>query len=106
MESYEFIYNERLRIYLPELHLYWEQYSEQERADILMEWEQIRGRIPDRIKDFESIIIKKQEQLNKEEDFIASCDLNFQISELASCINDLHLWYRLNQEFTAGKSHQ
>lgn len=106
MKTYEFIFNERLQIALPHLHLKWDQYSEEERAEILKQWEDIRGRIPDQIKEFEAIINMKQDKLNKEDNFIQSCHLNTQISEVASKINDLHLWYRLNQEISTDKSHQ
>jgi hypothetical protein len=105
MKSFEFIFNDRLQIPLPELHLKWDQISAKERAEMLKQWEEIRGRIPDQIKAFEAIINMKQDQLNKEENFINSCHLNTQISEIASKINDLHLWYRLNQEISMDKSH-
>ena len=83
----------------------WEQYSEEEQAEILFRWEEIRGAIPDRIKALEMEINEKQERLGNEDDFIASCRLNAEIAELASVINDLHLWFRANQEME-GKLHQ
>jgi hypothetical protein len=95
---YEFIYNGRLGIELPELYLDWEEYTEKERSEMLLRWEQIRGTIPDRIKRLENIIAEKQNRLNVEEDFRVSCALNSEIAELASTINDLHLWFRLHQE--------
>lgn len=99
-----FVYNERLGIELPVLDRDWDQIREEERAGILVRWEQIRGSIPDRIQSIEQIIIRKQLQLNVEDDFPASCRLNFEIAELASCITDLHIWYRVNQEFSS-RSH-
>lgn len=105
MEKYEFVLDERLGILLPQLSLDWEQYSETERAQILYEWEQIRGRIPTRIFELERIINEKQAQLNVEPRFDISCRLNWEIADLASCINDLHLWYRANQHAEA-KLHQ
>lgn len=106
MKRYEFVYNHRLQIPIPELYLEWEQFTEYERREILRQWEEIRGRIPDQIKIFESVINEKQSLLNKEENFQKSCELNTQISEEASKINDLHLWYRLNQEVHVEKSHR
>lgn len=100
-----FAYDERLGIRIPALAREWEEYSEQERADILLEWETIRGRIPDRIKELERMIIRKQSQLDVEDNFARSCSLNWEIAELASTINDLHLWYRVNQEVTHQPSH-
>jgi hypothetical protein len=100
-----FVMDTRLGIELPVFEQDWEQYSVQERSDTLAKWEEIRGRIPERIYEIERMIIAKQLQLNVEDDFPLSCKLNYEISELASCITDLHLWYRANQELSS-KSHQ
>jgi hypothetical protein len=99
--KYTFTYDERLGIPLPELHVDWEQLSEAEQSAILLQWEQIRGTIPDQVKRLERMIIEKQNRLNVEDDFPTSCRLNSEIAELASTINDLHLWYRVNQEMEA-----
>jgi hypothetical protein len=101
MRKYEFVQDRRLGIPLPVLHKDWADYTELEQADILHRWEQIRGRIPDHVKRLESEINKKQAELNDEDDFEHSCQLNWEIAELASCINDLLLWYRINQEIDA-----
>ncbi|QYR20358.1 hypothetical protein KZ483_21450 [Paenibacillus sp. sptzw28] len=93
-----FIWNERLGIALPELNREWECYNDQEQADIVTRWEVIRGTIPDRVFALERLINTKQAQLNEEEDFETSCTINADIAELASRINDLHIWYRINQE--------
>ena len=60
--------------------------------------------IPDRIKVLENSINIKQAQLSNESDFERSCQLNGEIADLASIINDLWLWFRTNQE-TAEKVH-
>ncbi|MFD2613257.1 hypothetical protein [Paenibacillus gansuensis] len=96
--NYRFIWNERMGIRLPVLDMEWEEYSETERHSILAEWEDIRGRIPSRIMELEQCIIARQNQLYDEADFTRSCELNWEIADLASRINDLHLWYRVNQE--------
>ncbi len=106
MEPYTFKYDERLNIELPQLQLEWSVYSSKEREAIVTRWEYIRGTIPDKIKCFEQLINIKQEQLNKESHFPTSCSLNWEIAELASRINDLHLWFRKNQEIDEGKSHR
>jgi hypothetical protein len=103
--SYSFNYDERLGITVPELKDTWEDYSPQVQAEILFKWEKIRGKIPDRIKDLETEINKKQAMLNVEEDFETSCQLNSDISELASTINDLWLWFRANQRIENTKTH-
>lgn len=102
---YRFRYDERLGIRLPELDLEWDEYPESVRAEILLEWEIIRGSIPDRVKYFEEHIRVKQEKLNSEENFVESCRINSEISELASCINDLQIWYRMNQNIESSRVH-
>lgn len=101
MEHYRFVQSERLGIRLPELYREWEDYLLEEREAILYEWEHIRGSIPERIKKLEVRITGKQDRMNEEPDFVKCCELNSEIAELASRINDLHIWFRLNQELTA-----
>ncbi len=106
---YRFEWNERLGIRLPVMEREFEALSPTEQEDMLGQWEQIRGRIPDRIRELEQRINRKQEELGKESDFARSCALNSDIAELASRINDLQIWYRVNQELEVGrngKSHQ
>jgi hypothetical protein len=104
MEQY-FIYDQRLGIPLPKLEKDWEDYSEDEQHAILLRWENIRGTIPDRIAELEKIINEKQDQLSDENDFERSCRLNSEIAELASIINDLWIWYRMNQTISV-RTHQ
>ncbi|MFE8704213.1 hypothetical protein ACFYKX_26980 [Cytobacillus sp. FJAT-54145] len=104
MEDF-FSHNERLGIPIPVLYQEWDQYSKETQQSILFQWEKIRGRIPDRIADLEEVINTKQAQLSDESDFIRSCQLNSEIAELASIINDLWLWYRANQNISE-KLHQ
>ncbi|EFM12649.1 conserved hypothetical protein [Paenibacillus curdlanolyticus YK9] len=98
MTKYQFVWNDRLGISLPTLELQWDDYTDAERLAIVEQWETIRGAIPDRIIALEQLIRVQQARLYDEEDFEASCLLNFDIAELASQINDLHIWYRINQE--------
>jgi len=102
--KFEFVYDERLGIELPLLHEEWEELTEAEQAELLHDWERVRGRIPDRIQQLERVIVEKQNRLNEEDDFPLSCLLNTQIAELASCITDLHLWFRADAGVT-GKGH-
>jgi acyl-CoA reductase-like NAD-dependent aldehyde dehydrogenase len=102
---YQFAYNDRLGIRLPVLYHQWEEYSPEERADILLEWEEIRAKIPDRIIQLETVINQKQNQLSEEENFVRSCELNSEIHELASVINDLNIWFRVQQDYET-KNHQ
>lgn len=99
-----FTLDERLGILIPELTQDWDEYSLIEQEHILLRWEEIRGRIPDRIKDLEKIINRTQSQLNEEGNFARSCQLNSEIAELASTINDLWIWYRAESD-VSGKTH-
>ncbi|MBD8498667.1 hypothetical protein IFO66_10180 [Paenibacillus sp. CAU 1523] len=105
MERYRFDWNERLQIHTPVLLCEWEQLSIHEQNSLLMSWEVFRGRIPDRIFELERVIIVKQQALYEEDCFEESCRLNSEIAELASAINDLHIWYRTQQDADA-KLHQ
>ncbi|MDZ5472511.1 hypothetical protein SM124_12195 [Bacillus sp. 31A1R] len=103
MEDF-FSFNERLGILVPSYHKDFDEYTDSTQQQILFKWERIRGSIPDRIADLENIINEKQAQLSDESDFKLSCQLNSEIAELASIINDLWLWYRTNQDIS-GKAH-
>ncbi|MHC0037365.1 hypothetical protein [Pseudoneobacillus sp. C159] len=99
-----FQFNHRLGIPIPHLVDEWDEYNNETREAILFHWEKIRGSIPDRIADIETEINTKQHQLSNESDFKKSCQLNSEIADLASVINDLWLWYRTNQDLSA-KAH-
>ncbi|MFC7393651.1 hypothetical protein [Scopulibacillus cellulosilyticus] len=92
--SYGFVYDSRLGIPVPVLSKEWETYDHETQQQMILTWEKIRGKIPDRIKQLEKNIERKQEQLNQEENFEKSCQINSDISDLASTINDLWIWYR------------
>lgn len=104
MEEY-FSYDQRLGIALPaaDLNLNWDLYRKDAQQSILFYWEQVRGNIPDRIAELEEEINYKQDELSDESDFVRSCELNHEIADLASIINDLWIWYRANQ--TISKAH-
>ncbi|MDQ0220060.1 hypothetical protein ELQ35_20150 [Peribacillus cavernae] len=98
-----FSVDERLGIPVPIFTKEWSEYGEAEQQEILLLWENIRGSIPDRIKELEKLINIKQDQLSDESDFAISCQLNSEIANLASAIVDLWLWYRVNQGITEKK---
>jgi hypothetical protein len=89
-----FTYNQRLKIHMPCLSEEWSDYPPQSQEAILLEWERVRGTIPDRIGEIEKEIEELQSSLEQEENFEESCRLNSEISERASQINDLWIWYR------------
>ncbi len=93
-----FIYDERLDIHIPLLDRPFEDYHLDERLAMIEKWEDTRGRIPTKVKMLEREIEGKLQEMNEESDFELSCELNGEIAELASRINDLHIWYRTNQD--------
>jgi gas vesicle protein len=101
---YRFEYDQRLGISIPDLDREWQLFDKATQEEILSQWEEIRGDIPDRVKKLEEEINIKQAALFNEDDFNKSCDINTEISELASTINDLWLWFRSQGEIS-GKSH-
>jgi hypothetical protein len=98
-------FDDRLGIQLPDLTMELADYSIETQEEILLYWEQVRGSIPDRIGELEIQINQKQALLSNESNFPRSCQLNTEIAELASIINDLWLWYRAN-EVLSTKVHQ
>ncbi|MFC5469490.1 hypothetical protein ACFPPD_12225 [Cohnella suwonensis] len=102
----QFEYSERHGIRIPRLTADWETLGPERQIAVLERWEIIRGSIPDRIFAFEAGIRIKQQQLFEEEDFARSCRINDDISDLASRINDLNIWFRVQQELDdGGKPH-
>ena len=99
-----FKYDERLNILIPHLVKDFSEHSPNVQDAILTKWEEIRGTIPDKIKCIEETINHKLALLNEEENFEISCQLNYEIADLASKINDLWIWYRTDQSIT-GKTH-
>ncbi|MBN8191974.1 hypothetical protein JI667_07435 [Bacillus sp. NTK074B] len=100
MRNEFFSYDCRLGILLPVMLKEWPMYSSEEQEVILLEWERVRGTIPDRIREMDGDIERLQEELAQEDDFEQSCRINNEISERASEINDLWLWYRTHPEKT------
>ncbi|WRP05721.1 hypothetical protein U9J35_17650 [Rossellomorea aquimaris] len=100
MKNEFFSYNSRLGIHLPRLSQDWHSYSSLEQEMVLLEWEWVRGMIPDRIQEIEVEIERLQAELAQEDNFDKSCMINGEISERASEINDLWIWYRTTPDKT------
>ncbi|UCZ52277.1 hypothetical protein LGQ02_15710 [Bacillus shivajii] len=103
--SVTFVYDKRLGISIPHMACEWETINKAEQEAILAEWEKSRGDIPDRVKELEDEINHLQQRLYDENDFVMSCKLNDEISELASTINDLWIWYRTGATISQQKKH-
>jgi hypothetical protein len=102
----QFQFSERHGIELPCLSEEWSELNLEHQTAILAKWEMIRGNIPEHILRFESLIRAKQQQLFEEDDFALSCRINGDIADLASRINDLNIWFRIQQDLDKeGKRH-
>lgn len=99
-----FALNERLGIELPKLEKTIESYTPETQNAIYFHWEKVRGAIPDRIAELEKVINEKQKQMNKEEDLHRSSEINSEIAEIASVINDLLIWYRFQAHHVTADS--
>ncbi|MFC3804151.1 hypothetical protein [Cohnella sp. GCM10012308] len=94
----QFLPDSRLGIPLPRFDVPWEEMDALERAGVVERWELIRGRIPDAIMAREADIRRLLDELFDEEDFVRCCWLNEKISQAASVIHDLQIWYRTQQD--------
>ncbi|SES17161.1 hypothetical protein [Salisediminibacterium halotolerans] len=92
-----FHFDRRLGIQIPALSASWDTYPRDIQEEVLYQWEHSRGHIPERIREIEEEINEKQQRLYEETDFDRSCRLNEQISERASVITDLWIWYRTGE---------
>ncbi|GIP21219.1 hypothetical protein [Paenibacillus sp. J22TS3] len=100
-----FVYDSRLGIKVPQFETPFEELPLSERAHIIEVWEDIRGTIPTRVMELEQVIVSKLLELGEENNFEQSCRINSDIAELASIVNDLHIWYRVSAEVSEGKRH-
>jgi hypothetical protein len=105
LRKYEFRYNERLGIEVPYIYADWEQFTQEEQYQIIYRWEKVRSEIPDHIKYLEKMIHERELKLQIEDDFQFFCQLSAEISDLASRIIDLNLWFRTQEEVTTSKGH-
>lgn len=105
MENITFQFDQRLGISVPEFALPWEDLPSREQQSVMLHWEKERGKIPDRIAELEKEINQLQDMLYEESRFDRSCELNDSISELASTINDLWLWYRASEGVEVKRHH-
>ncbi|QPC47225.1 hypothetical protein [Mangrovibacillus cuniculi] len=94
MEKY-FVYDQRLDLHVPLKTIPWEKLSNDETKAIEVFWETERGKIPTKIKSLDQKMERIQEYLSKEESFKKACEWNDALSNLASIVNDLWLWYRI-----------
>ncbi|GAE25847.1 hypothetical protein JCM9140_1866 [Halalkalibacter wakoensis JCM 9140] len=99
--SVVFNFDARLGLSIPTIQGSWTELDKEYQEHILAKWETIRGTIPDRVKIIEKQIESVHLQLTSEEDFERSCQLNLEMAELASIINDLWIWFRTTPTVTS-----
>lgn len=105
MEHVSFEFDNRLGIAVPQFVKPWEKLPYNQQIKVMLHWEKERGKIPDRISELEKEINVLQDLLYEESHFDTSCELNSNISNLASTINDLWLWYRAGENVEVRAHH-
>lgn len=96
--------DKRLGISLSKLDKPWDKFTHQEQTKILSYWEKQRSKIPDRIKDLEKEVKVKTWGMLQENDERKMIQLNNDIVYLASIINDLNIWFRVEPAITGQES--
>jgi hypothetical protein len=86
----------RLGIEVPNSDLPFEALPLSEQEAVLSHWERIRAMIPDRIRELEQVIEDLLAQIQLEEDWDAIVRRFDDISEIASRINELNTWLRVD----------
>ncbi|HEU4964819.1 MAG TPA: hypothetical protein VFV52_13315 [Bacilli bacterium] len=99
--SEQFEHDERLGLRLPAFNAEWASFSHAQQEAILAEWERIKARIPDRVKELEAGIDRLQIEAAQEDDWDRVCDLYEEIYRVASIINDLNIWNGVEPHTTA-----
>lgn len=98
-KGYSFDFVPKLGIHVPTFHLDWDEYSIKEQLDIIHQWEKERAKIPDRIKEIEVKIGELQDKMFEME-FDEYCVIHDDIINMASAINDLNIWFRIEGELS------
>lgn len=91
----------RLGIELPVFETPFEELPRTEQEAILLRWETIRARIPDQIMRLEHDIEGLLQLVHEEEDWDIIASYFVQISDLASRINELNTWRRVDPSLHA-----
>ncbi|MGZ4032367.1 MAG: hypothetical protein ACXVDJ_08160 [Tumebacillaceae bacterium] len=95
--GYEFVHDERLGIALPVLTHDWLLYSQEQQEAMIVRWEAIRARIPDRVKVLEEVIDRHQLAISQEDDWDQVVAHYEEVYRIASIINDLNIWMTIEQ---------
>ncbi|MDB5085407.1 MAG: radical protein, partial [Bacilli bacterium] len=95
---FQFQFDERLGIELLIVYEDWDAIPKKVREQIIFHWEDIRGRIPDRIKTLDHQLEEIQQTINQEQNWERICDYFTESHTIATIINELNIWYRTQQE--------
>ncbi len=97
-----FRHDPRLGIELPDLTTPYEELSHTQQEELIAYWEGVRAHIPDQIMKFEQDIEDHLQAVHQEEDWDIVAAHFADISDLASRINELNMWRRVDPSLTAG----
>jgi hypothetical protein len=96
-----FRHNDRLCIPLPAFPQPFEEMAPTDQEDVIVVWESIRARIPDRILELEHNIQSHLDTIRETDDWEQIIALFNQISDIASRIAELNTWQRVDPHLTA-----
>lgn len=99
--DFSFEVDERLGIRVPVLTGDWAAYTVDAQSAMIAEWEGIRARIPDRVKQLEALIDACQQEIAGEEEWDRVCELYAEVYRIASIINDLNIWQTIEPQTSA-----
>lgn len=91
-----FHHDERLSIPLPSFPQPFEEMAPTEQESVIVTWESIRARIPDRIQELEKMIEFHLENIRETEDWEQIILWFDEISDIASRIAELNTWQRVD----------
>ncbi|RIV28603.1 hypothetical protein D2Q93_02295 [Alicyclobacillaceae bacterium I2511] len=96
-----FRHDQRLGIELPDLTTPYDELSHTQQEELIAYWEGVKAHIPDQIMKFERDIEGLLQVVHHEEDWDIIAAHFADISDLASRINELNMWRRVDPSLTA-----
>jgi hypothetical protein len=102
--KYEFMYNSRVEIDMPVIHVPLEQWDTDERAHFYEKAQTVSSKIPAKILEFDKLYMKKYDELQQHPE--AFFEIMDELNELSGKISELNVLYlRLEGTFLHAGGH-
>ncbi|WP_124728101.1 hypothetical protein [Staphylospora marina] len=92
-KPYEFVFDERLGVLRPLLHVDYESMTESQQQDFELGCQEVLAAIPEKIRDWETEYLHRFEQLQTAEDDRDFVRLSEELNRISSILSDLNLLY-------------